>query len=125
MAIAVAGPEDAQLALIDRPAGNGGVPRRLTDRAGVRRTFANRAYHVLFARSCIAVLSDVGIETHDFQILLWLEAAFAQKMDRQYRRMRRVTASQRKPCALEIVQRMYRRIRPCNEHGGEVDVTVA
>ena len=115
MAVAVTGPEDAQLALIDRPAGNGGIPRRLTDRGGVRRTFRNRAYHVLFARSRVPVLSDVPVETHQFLILLRIETAFAQKMDRQYRRMRRVAASQRKPFALEIVQRMYRRIRPCDE----------
>src|SRR5229473_4847081 len=125
MAVAVAGPEDAQLALIDRPAGNGGIPRRLAVRTRVRRPFANGAYYVLFARSCIAVLSDVRVETQHFQILLRVDAAFAQKMNRQYRRMRRVAASHRKPFALEIVQRMYRRIRPRDEHGGEVDVTVA
>src|SRR5207253_140239 len=125
MAVAAAGPEDAQPVLIDLPAGHESIPRGLADRARVRRIFRNGPYHVLLARSRIAMFSDVAVETHRLQVLLRVKAGFVQKIDRQYRRVRRIPASQRKPFALEIDQRMYRRIRAGEEHGGEVDVTVA
>src|ERR1700730_5451817 len=81
MAVTVASPTNPQGAWIDRAIGYECIPGSLADRAGVRRTFRNGTDHILLARSCVTVFSDITFETHHFQILLRIKTRFAQKVD--------------------------------------------